>query len=74
MNSDPGAYGFSKGDLKKAGGAIWMDRLHPTSAMHKVVADDLDDFLGAYRTPGVETRKEGEPAKETVAEASNDVP
>ncbi|KAF8077883.1 hypothetical protein FPV67DRAFT_1463311 [Lyophyllum atratum] len=41
----PGDYGFRDLDCRKAGGRIWFDRLHPTSAVHDCVAKDLAKFL-----------------------------
>ncbi|KAG8805778.1 hypothetical protein FRC17_005339 [Serendipita sp. 399] len=46
---DPEAYGFPKEDIKKDGGAIWVDQLHPTSAVHAVLAKELDLMLKATR-------------------------
>ena len=43
---DPEAYGFEGSDLRKIGGAIWYDHLHPTSKVHDVVAKDLAEFVG----------------------------
>jgi len=44
---DPSVYGFDPSDTTEAGGAIWVDRFRPTSAMHRVIADDLASFLDA---------------------------
>lgn len=41
----PENYGFSKQDVKKRGGKLWMDHLHPTSAFHLILADDIELFL-----------------------------
>ena len=42
----PGSYGFSEADVGKAyGGKIWMDGLHPTSAVHSIIADRLLNML-----------------------------
>lgn len=45
---DPNAFGFDPSDASEAGGAIWVDRLRPTSAMHRIIADDLVSFLDAH--------------------------
>jgi len=45
---DPSAFGFHPDDISQAGGGIWMDRMRPTSAMHRVIADDLVLFLDAH--------------------------
>ena len=43
---NPAKYGFengtSRGDSKKC---VWQDILHPTTAMHKVIATDVAKFL-----------------------------
>jgi len=49
---NPSAFGFDPSDIDQAGGAIWVDRLRPTSAMHRVIADDLASFLDAQSPPG----------------------
>ncbi|KAH8116773.1 hypothetical protein DFH11DRAFT_1505240 [Phellopilus nigrolimitatus] len=43
--TDPEAFGFQKTDVKQPSGAMWVDYLHPTSAVHKVVANDIEIFL-----------------------------
>ncbi|PCH37968.1 carbohydrate esterase family 16 protein [Wolfiporia cocos MD-104 SS10] len=42
---NPTAFGFETEDVRKAGGGMWVDRLHPTSKMHDLVARDLAQFL-----------------------------
>ncbi|KAJ7083606.1 hypothetical protein B0H15DRAFT_850115 [Mycena belliarum] len=44
---DPEAHGFPVGDVRRAGGAIWYDFLHPTSKVHDFVARDMAAFLSA---------------------------
>ena len=46
--AEPEKYGFPPGDIKRRGGSIWMDHLHPTSKMHKVLADDIEEFLKTF--------------------------
>ncbi|KAI4525060.1 hypothetical protein K525DRAFT_266440 [Schizophyllum commune Loenen D] len=43
---DPDVYGLPPSNVRKANGAIWMDRLHPTSAVHDVLAKEMTEFLG----------------------------
>ena len=43
---DPTAFGFSQQDVRKAAGSIWVDRLHPTSKMHDLVAQDMAKQIG----------------------------
>jgi phospholipase/lecithinase/hemolysin len=42
---DPVAYGFPAEDVRKANGSIWVDHLHPTSAVHHFLARDMFAFL-----------------------------
>jgi phospholipase/lecithinase/hemolysin len=42
---DPESHGFTLPDIGKKGGAIWRDDLHPTSAMHDIIAKDIAQFL-----------------------------
>jgi phospholipase/lecithinase/hemolysin len=42
---DPERYGFQEADKKLSGGGIWNDHLHPTSAVHNIIAKELADFL-----------------------------
>ncbi|KAF8921222.1 hypothetical protein CPB85DRAFT_1556235 [Mucidula mucida] len=42
---NPEEYDLPVSDLRKRGGAIWVDHLHPTSAVHSHVARYLADFL-----------------------------
>ena len=42
---DPSKFGFPEAARKQQGGQMWWDRLHPTSAMHKIIADRLISFL-----------------------------
>jgi phospholipase/lecithinase/hemolysin len=44
---NPKSHGFPPSDIQKSGGAIWMDHLHPTSAVHLLVANELDGSLSA---------------------------
>lgn len=43
----PDEYGFPQKDTQKAGGSIWMDHLHPTSAVHLIVAMELHVMLSS---------------------------
>ncbi|KAJ7198856.1 hypothetical protein GGX14DRAFT_373753 [Mycena pura] len=42
---DPVAHGFLPRDVRKAGAAIWLDFLHPTSRVHDFIARDVSTFL-----------------------------
>ncbi|OCF61640.1 hypothetical protein L486_01297 [Kwoniella mangroviensis CBS 10435] len=42
---DPTKYRFKHEDPDKSSGGIWVDGLHPTSQVHKVLADELEKFL-----------------------------
>ena len=52
MIENHGRYGFSKSDLTKAGGTMWVDHIHPTSRVHAFIAEDLDEFLKKYPDSG----------------------
>jgi len=43
---DPISHGFIFDDISKEGGGIWVDHLHPTSAMHEIIAKNMAHFLG----------------------------
>lgn len=43
---NPVRYGFTYWDAEKPfGGEMWMDGLHPTSAVHKIIADHVVELL-----------------------------
>lgn len=43
---DPAKYGFRPQDVVEPyGGKMWMDVLHPTSAVHKIIADHVVELL-----------------------------
>lgn len=42
---NPVQYGFKEDDSSKARGGIWVDRLHPTTKMHKIIAEKIVDYL-----------------------------
>lgn len=44
----PETFGFPATDVCKAGGAIWVDQLHPTSAVHAIIAKDVMEFLDGF--------------------------
>ncbi|KAI0713878.1 hypothetical protein C8Q76DRAFT_768744 [Earliella scabrosa] len=44
MFNDPSSFGFTAEDLMD-GGAVFVDGLHPTSAVHEIIAAQLLDFL-----------------------------
>ncbi|KLO08948.1 hypothetical protein SCHPADRAFT_908199 [Schizopora paradoxa] len=48
VNQEPVKYGFAAKDVKRRRGPMWMDHLHPTSKMHKVIADDIEAFLKRF--------------------------
>ena len=41
-----GIYGLPPSNVRKANGGIWMDRMHPTSAVHDELAKEMAEFLG----------------------------
>lgn len=50
---DPVKFGFGKDDQKKRDGTIWVDHLHPTSKMHREIAQDVSTLLS-----GIEPKRE----------------
>ncbi|KAF9013884.1 hypothetical protein BDQ17DRAFT_1396000 [Cyathus striatus] len=51
---DPETYGFNSRDVKKYGGSIWIDHIHPTTRVHDFIANDIADFLSGIER-GVST-------------------
>jgi phospholipase/lecithinase/hemolysin len=43
---NPEKYGFNAADVRKPWASVWVDQLHPTSKVHRVVAQDVAEFLG----------------------------
>lgn len=44
----PFRYGFEEGDVRKRYGPVWADHLHPTSRMHELFAERIEEFLRSY--------------------------
>ncbi|KAK2466860.1 hypothetical protein APHAL10511_001118 [Amanita phalloides] len=44
---NPEEYGFNAGDVRRREGSVWADHLHPTSKVHRIVAQDVAGFLSA---------------------------
>lgn len=44
---EPVGPGLQPADVRRAYGPIWADQLHPTSAVHDVLARDMAEFLSA---------------------------
>lgn len=45
---NPSKHGFQEEDMGKASGPVWADDLHPTSRMHELFAERVDEFLRGY--------------------------
>jgi len=45
----PEKHGIWPEETKKRVGRIWMDGLHPTSAIHGIIASHMADFLYAVK-------------------------
>lgn len=44
---NPVKYGFQEDHARKFRGTVWVDHIHPTSKVHRVVADSIVSFLRA---------------------------
>ena len=42
---NPTAFGFNNADVQRASAGIWIDNLHPTTQMHRIIAKGLKEFL-----------------------------
>uniref|UniRef100_A0A8H7XSY8 Uncharacterized protein n=1 Tax=Psilocybe cubensis TaxID=181762 RepID=A0A8H7XSY8_PSICU len=42
----PKDFGIKPKEVRKAGGQVWVDYLHPTSKVHDILASSLANFLG----------------------------
>lgn len=46
---NPDMYGFEAQDVRKMGGDIWVDHIHPTSKVHDIVASEIAVFLAGVQ-------------------------
>jgi len=44
----PSEYGFEEKDIRMRYGPVWADHLHPTSRMHELFAERVNEFLCGY--------------------------
>lgn len=51
--NNPAAFGFGPDEVRKTGGDVWIDHIHPTSRVHDCLASDIASFLGGI--PAVPT-------------------
>lgn len=49
----PSKYGFEEKDIRRRYGPVWADHIHPTSRMHELLAERVNEFLRSY--PASET-------------------
>ncbi|KAI0328030.1 hypothetical protein GY45DRAFT_1436490 [Cubamyces sp. BRFM 1775] len=49
--ADPLAFGFAKEEATKKEGDIFLDGLHPTSKVHRLIAQDMLSFLEGVASP-----------------------
>jgi len=42
---NPGKYGLDPQDVRKMGGDVWIDHLHPSGKVHEIIASNLATFL-----------------------------
>ena len=52
---DPAKYGLKPEDKGTMGGTIWSDHVHPSSAVHKILANDIEAFLRRDTASGTAT-------------------
>ena len=65
---DPVKFGFNKEDESVEGGGIWVDHLHPTSAVHSLIAKEIEEFLRDQPqnySPGTPLVENGEPQSDS---------
>lgn len=44
----PSRYGFEETDIRKRYGPVWADHIHPTSRIHELFAERVNEFLRSY--------------------------
>lgn len=44
--ANPEKYDFRSADARRAASSVWVDQLHPTSKVHRIVAQEVAEFLG----------------------------
>ena len=49
--SNPAAYDIDELEAHEEGGPVWYDRIHPTTAMHKIISSEVAEFLAAQVAP-----------------------
>jgi len=49
----PSEYGFEEKDIRRRYGPVWADHIHPTSRMHELLAERINEFLRSF--PASET-------------------
>lgn len=48
----PSRYGFEERDIRRRYGPVWADHIHPTSRIHELFAERVNEFLGSYPVGG----------------------
>lgn len=44
----PSEYGFEEKDIRMRYGPVWADHIHPTSRIHELFAERVNEFLRSY--------------------------
>lgn len=44
----PSDYGFDEEDVQEMYGPMWADFIHPTSRMHEIIAERVNEFLRSH--------------------------
>jgi phospholipase/lecithinase/hemolysin len=54
----PEEHGFDPKDVKRSGGSVWMDHIHPTSKVHDYIARHVAAFLESVQPAIVSMEKD----------------
>ena len=49
--NNPEQHGIETKDLRRSGGRVWVDHIHPTTKVHDYIANQIAAFLGAVQSP-----------------------
>ena len=58
--NNPEQHGIETEDLRRSGGKVWVDHIHPTAKVHDYIANQVAAFLGAVQSSSSLVRPEQE--------------